>query len=157
MRLAPLALAASFILAPGLAPAQDGDARTVGVWRITCETGLCQGFINLEVAEEMILSLSLMRDSDSDAASLLLRAPTGTALPPGIRIWPSEDAPIDVPFQVCGENDCLAVLVLTDEIRAALADLDQMRVAYFMYGEGTPRVFDAPVTGTEDALGALAE
>lgn len=132
---------------------EDGDRK--GIWTLSCGTGLCQAFMTIEAEGKDILSWTITANPERNLVSMLLSAPVGTALPPGIRFWTAAETYFDVPFQVCDPNACTAVAVVDAKMRQAIAGTKAVRVSYYVYGKADPIVFDAAVEGFPDAVAAL--
>lgn len=134
---------------------QVSEGQMIGRWKVTCADGPCRAFLTLQQGDTNVLTWQLLGDGAVSTNSMILTAPLGTALPPGLRVQADEATVFDVPFQVCDEGGCVAVALVTAEMRAAIGAQDVVRVAYVRYGEPGPVAYEVPVDGFGRALDAL--
>lgn len=152
-----LGLAAALALFP-VAPRPalaltEGDL--FGAWKYTCADGTCRTFLNVKQGEEIVVAWTLLRDRDKNQSTSIIRVPQGVALPPGLRIYTDDKAFFDVPFQVCDETGCAAILVMDGAMQSAIAAKDVVRVAFIRYGQTETFAYEVPVKGFRAALDAL--
>ena len=151
-------LAAAALLTVGLAQtasAQEGE--NAGVWRLTCDTGVCQAFFNIanEGSEDPFIGWSILYSTDGDFYSIIIKTPTLVALPPGVRLWFPNGDFANIPFQVCDGMNCQAVAVLEDRVRKGLSGNSTAKVAFTIYGEPEPKAYEVPIDGFDEALERL--
>ena len=90
-----LALAASLAVALPLG-AEVVEGEMIGTWKATCEDGPCRVFLKLEKDGTEVVGWQLLADRNSKVASMILTAPLGTALPPGLRVMVDASTRFDV-------------------------------------------------------------
>ena len=142
------------ILGATFAQAQSSDD-IVGVWKISCDEGPCQGFLNLRVEGEDVLSISVLADPNTGRGTLIVNVPLMVALPPGLRVSKDGHDPFDYAFQFCGEGGCTAVAPLDARAFDLFKTSDSMKFSYITYGEQSPIVYEAPITGFAEAVESL--
>lgn len=150
--------AAAFLFMAAAASAQTGDnLERHGDWQLDCRAELCQIFSTLSRSntDEVLLSTSVLLDSEEDTVTLILRAPKRTALPPGLRFWVSKTSSAVVPFQYCDDEGCYAILQLEDAMRAEMASVDRAVVEFIPYGSKERMALPLSLDGFDKALGAL--
>lgn len=141
---------------PQLATAQtDNEGKTIEHWRITCADGPCRAFFNIQQNDQIVVSWTLLHDPAQGTTSSLVKIPTGTALPPGLRIYADDDTFFDAPFQVCEPDGCTAIFVMDDAMLTALSDKTTARIAFIRYGENETVAYEVPVAGLKEAVDSL--
>lgn len=148
----PLMLSATTAVAQTESAAED---EILGIWKISCEAGPCQAFMNIRSGEEDIVAWSILADPKEQTATALVRVSLDVALPPGIRVVPNDGEAMTIPFQFCRENGCTAIARLTEDMQSALSASDELELIYFAYGQSSPYAYKIPFTGFGDALARL--
>ncbi len=129
----------------------------VGVWELTCDSGLCQAFINVKdpKADKVLLTWSIFYTEAQDTYSMIVRTPVRVALRPGVRVWLKDQDFADIPYQVCDGAGCEAVAVLSSRIRNGLSAKEKTNLAFIRYGSAEPDIYEVPITGFGEALASL--
>ncbi|WP_417463007.1 invasion associated locus B family protein [Kordiimonas sp.] len=142
------------LLWPFTAKSQDS---MFGVWKYSCSDGPCQAFFDLKApeADQLAIGMGLIHSGETDEATLILRTPIRSALPPGMRLTITEDRKTDIPFQFCDDSVCVGFLRLDAETLDALSVTETVDVTYIMYGQRKPIAYTVPINGFAGALDRL--
>jgi len=119
-------LAMAWTVVAGAAP-QDGAV--FGDWKTACEQGEqasnCHIFQHIKVKEsdKTLLHLAVGHAKESDLPVALFNLPLGVALPPGVQFKVGEQGePQNMPYSICTQQGCRAVLKLEDGLLSAMRE-----------------------------------
>jgi len=135
----------------------EGDL--IGAWRYTCKDGPCRVYIGISQGNETLLTWSIQKDSKTGIPTNFIRVAIGVALPPGLRVYTSENEFLHLPFQVCEINGCTAAAPLDEKSMAQLGSHTSVRVATIQFnqakGETQAISYEVPIHGIEEAVQAI--
>ncbi|WP_175478745.1 invasion associated locus B family protein [Rubrimonas cliftonensis] len=149
----------AFALASG-ALAQDGaaaDFETFDDWAFSCSAGACQVYSALVEREtgRLNVSLSIVRDPETDGLTAIVNVPLMVALQPGVQIIAEKGAPLRAGYQFCEESGCRAIVQLDAEAETAMRDSGVVAIDLFRYGESSPRRTTMSLDGFDEAIERL--
>ena len=138
-------------------PASSQADERIGVWQLTCSGGPCQMFFSITSPEtdDFVIGLSMIYDTSRQLATLVIRTPKLTALPPGARVTLENGETNDIEFQFCDDDGCSAFLPMTDGLEKTIAEQTTLNVAYIQYGRQVPTAIEVPIEGFKAALERL--
>lgn len=130
-----------------------------GIWKYTCENGPCRTFMNLkDPKKDMIaVSMTLLHDKEQNKSTILIKLPLGVALPPGIRLYTSDDYHQAIPFQVCDNSGCTSGTLLDKDFEEIIASVKTVKIGFYAYGSQKPAAYQVPIDGFSDALNHLRQ
>lgn len=142
-------VALALLLNSGLSAAQDDPTSKVETeqkkfsdWTVQCTVGssnkrcVMGQAIQKKVSEKAAISIALEigRISEDKKLAMIVTAPLGVLLPPGLQIKIDAGKPIRVPFQICAQG-CLAVMPMDAKLIAALKKGKEAKVAIAVGGD----------------------
>lgn len=110
-----------------VATAAPQDGAVFGDWKTACEDGgqsaNCHIFQHIKVKEndKTLLHLAIGHAKESDLPVALFNLPLGVALPPGLQFKVGEEGePRNMPYSICSQQGCRAVLKLESGLLNAM-------------------------------------
>ncbi len=158
-------LPAGGMLVLATAPAQTRIEKLFDNWTVVCVepaegTGagrrctMSQKLLS-QKARRPVLSWTIVPEPEKGALGVIVSAPLGVRLRPGLRLSFGKDDARDIAYTVCGPRWCQATFQLSDELRLKFAGHQTVQVS-FVRGNGRRLAFDAPLAGFAEALAYLA-
>lgn len=147
-RLLPLLLF-SFLLS---APLQAQEV-SPGDWVSDCEDDYCVFRKTLQfVGSDSAFALfEILIDVTNGEASIVLTAPLGVALQPGVRITVDEHEWL-APLKVCYQDGCRASVEMSNDDLALLLQKQSMNLRYIPFGADAPIEATLPLSGLVAAI-----
>lgn len=142
-------LALTFLLST---PVQSQQV-SPGDWVSDCEEDFCVfrktlQFVDTDSAFALI---EILIDVTSGEASLVLTAPLGVALQPGVRITVDEREWF-APLKVCYQDGCRATVEMSNDDLALLLQKQSMDLRYIPFGGQSPLSATLPLSGLVAAI-----
>ncbi|HXH02743.1 MAG TPA: invasion associated locus B family protein [Candidatus Competibacteraceae bacterium] len=155
-------LVGSLGLVHGTAHAQQPEEKKFKDWTLLCETGkdgkkrcLLSQTVKSPDGKTEVLKASVGYFSGGGAEpALVITAPLGIALRPGVGVQIDAAAPVRVPFERCHPNGCLAGMPLSPDMVSSLKKGTKMQAEIFL-APGQSRKLDVSLSGFGAGFDAL--
>ena len=143
---------ATLILLLFVLPARAEDVAPGG-WLSDCRENYCvfRKTLTFEQTENTFALLEILIDTDTGQASIVLTAPLGVALEPGIRMI-VQGREWHAPLKVCYTDGCRASVEITSEDLALLLQKPQIDIRYIPFGREKPISAVLPLNGLLAAI-----
>lgn len=147
----PRILVAIFmVLTAGLVRAED---IAPGGWQSDCDDQFCvfRKTLTLQTTKFTFALLEILIDVETGESTIVLTAPLGLALQPGIKLIVSEQEWI-VPLKVCYADGCRGTVDISSEEFALLLQRPMIEIRYIPFGSEAPRSAELPLNGLISAI-----
>lgn len=119
-----------------------------GNWESDCEDEYCvfRKTLNFSGADSAFALFEILIDVTSGEASIVLTAPLGVALQPGVRII-VDGREWFAPLKVCYTDGCRATVEISNDDLALLLQKQSMDIRYIPFGRENPVSATLPLNG----------
>lgn len=127
-----------------------------GGWLSDCRESYCvfRKTLSFAQTETTFALLEILIDVDTGAASIVLTAPLGVALEPGIRMI-VEGREWFAPLKVCYTDGCRATVEISNDDFALLLQKPSIDIRYIPFGRDDPLSAELPLNGLVAAISQM--